>query len=514
MQVQYYQMLNDDYSYTQNTPKLYISGWDRFSLQLNYADSSPSAKNFLTGEAQVVTATFPSSATLLAGDYILINDIDGSKWAVAANLTGSDPAPTGAIWAAIPSAQKAQVDLHSLITFEVASAYTGTPAGCSTAITITANVEGVAGDVTLNHNYIAAVKASLVAQKITYTAKTAGVAGNSITVRVIDSTSGGLSFTEVANAVVIDLGGSTSTALDVVTAMAAATLVDVTGTDNTDTIIVAAAANLTSGAASTGSTIAQLIAAFNVANPANTLTLTAGVGTQVPQANIVLSGGVDRVDATAIQIAAAFEVALDNLASVPFSTNDTAADGTMIITNTKFGVAGSAVYNADESGAGTISVASTNIGVNSAVNVTANTITITAHGLETGLKLQASTTGTLPAGLSISTDYFVIKIDDNTIKLASSLAYALAGTAIDITNQGADGSTNTLTATSISASAQLQKSNDGVNWVSEGSAVTLTTPGSSFIANTNCSYRYIRFALTVAGGVVALEALLNGFKIN
>jgi hypothetical protein len=128
--------------------------------------------------------------------------------------------------------------------------------------------------------------------------------------------------------------------------------------------------------------------------------------------------------------------------------------------------------------------------------------------------LQASTTGTLPAGLSISTDYFVIKIDDNTIKLASSLAYALAGTAIDITNQGADGSTNTLTATSISASAQLQKSNDGVNWVSEGSAVTLTTPGSSFIANTNCSYRYIRFALTVAGGVVALEALLNGFKIN
>ena len=61
----------------------------------------------------------------------------------------------------------------------------------------------------------------------------------------------------------------------------------------------------------------------------------------------------------------------------------------------------------------------------------------------TGMKVRATTTGTLPTGLALATDYFVIRVDAVSIKLASSLANAVAGTAIDITAQGSG--THTLT---------------------------------------------------------------------
>ena len=41
--------------------------------------------------------------------------------------------------------------------------------------------------------------------------------------------------------------------------------------------------------------------------------------------------------------------------------------------------------------------------------------------------------GTTLAGLTNNTAYYCIKIDDNTIKLATNLANATAGTAINLT---------------------------------------------------------------------------------
>ena len=61
----------------------------------------------------------------------------------------------------------------------------------------------------------------------------------------------------------------------------------------------------------------------------------------------------------------------------------------------------------------------------------------------TGLKVQVSSSVTLPTGLSASTDYFVIALTDSTFKLASSLANAVAGTAINISAVG----TGTMTVT-------------------------------------------------------------------
>jgi len=54
----------------------------------------------------------------------------------------------------------------------------------------------------------------------------------------------------------------------------------------------------------------------------------------------------------------------------------------------------------------------------------------------TGTRVRLTTTTTLPAGLALATDYYVIRISDTTFKLATSYANAIAGTAINITDAG------------------------------------------------------------------------------
>jgi hypothetical protein len=54
----------------------------------------------------------------------------------------------------------------------------------------------------------------------------------------------------------------------------------------------------------------------------------------------------------------------------------------------------------------------------------------------TGTRVRLTTTTTLPAGLALATDYYVIKVTDSTFKLATSYANAVAGTQINITNAG------------------------------------------------------------------------------
>lgn len=68
---------------------------------------------------------------------------------------------------------------------------------------------------------------------------------------------------------------------------------------------------------------------------------------------------------------------------------------------------------------------------------TTETFTATSHGLETGDgPIRLTTTGTLPAGLTAGTDYYVIKVDANDFKLALTRAGALAGTVVEISDNG------------------------------------------------------------------------------
>lgn len=127
------------------------------------------------------------------------------------------------------------------------------------------------------------------------------------------------------------------------------------------------------------------------------------------------------------------------------------------------------------------------------------TVVSNADKWVTGMKVQATTTGTLPTGLALATDYFVIRISATTIKLASSLALAVAGTAIDITGTGTG--THTLTHTLTARAAGDKGGEEGhVSTISEmpahdhvvygatssgagGSAVTVPSSGSPYAAD-------------------------------
>lgn len=56
-----------------------------------------------------------------------------------------------------------------------------------------------------------------------------------------------------------------------------------------------------------------------------------------------------------------------------------------------------------------------------------------AHGMATGDTFYITTTGTVPTGLTASTRYFAIRVDADNFKPASTLALAVAGTAVNIT---------------------------------------------------------------------------------
>ena len=297
----------------------------KFSCQAVYDVQAPSAKTFDSGEAEIDTFTFQAQADTDPGDYLVVYDTEGLAWAAAADITGSDPEPTGAVWVSIPAERKVMVDLS------------------------------------------------------------------------------------------------------------AAT--------------------------------------------------------------------------TAATVATAFEGALNGITDVPFVAADATAD-VACTQNLRGVISAPEVHNEDDSGAGSITVVVTDAGVDSEVNIVDNEITIPSHGFPVGFKIQLTTTGTLPAPLLTATDYFVIVVDTNTIKLATSLSNALAGSAIDITNQGSDGAVNTATGVALAgASVTFRKSNDGTNWIDIQTATSITVDGSVMIEQPNVSYRYFKVVKALTSGVVDLKAL-------
>ena len=130
-----------------------------------------------------------------------------------------------------------------------------------------------------------------------------------------------------------------------------------------------------------------------------------------------------------------------------------------------------------------------------------------AHGLTTGLKVQATTAGTLAVPLALATDYYVIKIDADYFALATSFANAVAGTKIAITNVGV--TSTTLTPVALSgASVTFRKSNDETNWIGVQTATSITADGTVMIEQANVSYRYFKAVKALTAGYVDLKALV------
>lgn len=97
-------------------------------------------------------------------------------------------------------------------------------------------------------------------------------------------------------------------------------------------------------------------------------------------------------------------------------------------------------------------------------NSTTDQLNHTAHGWLTGDgPIQFTNSGgAVPGGISLLTDYYVVKVDADNFKIATSLANALAGTIVDLTTNG----TGTTTATP---------------------GVTAKSPSLPFLVNANAS---------------------------
>lgn len=113
------------------------------------------------------------------------------------------------------------------------------------------------------------------------------------------------------------------------------------------------------------------------------------------------------------------------------------------------------------------------------------TLTINNHGLHTGDgPVQLTTTGSLPTGYSTLTNYWVINISTNVIALATSLANALAGTAVTLSSNGSGTNTETPQSGALSPFLPFQVNGSAAgNWFSIDVLPNNTTTAPGLLSN-------------------------------
>jgi hypothetical protein len=143
-----------------------------------------------------------------------------------------------------------------------------------------------------------------------------------------------------------------------------------------------------------------------------------------------------------------------------------------------------------------------------------NVLTTTSTGSNININLfpytrvQFTTSGVLPTGLSAATDYYVIKLTDTTISVATSYANAVAGTAVSITS-GTGSGTNTLVTL-----LPRYTSGAGVQtfwWANNATPLGAGTPNCSYPAYTNSAQATGRATPTVLP--VGKTAAENGMVV-
>lgn len=457
-------------NFTDITDTTYSQAFDMnysatLSVQSQIDENTDSAKTFDTGTFETQTLTFPNAneintftlpslAASTGGDYGTVTTSAGVSWAFALNKSGADPAPTGAIYAAIAAGRKVNVDISAATTAAQVAALvkTGVEALTSWASFFTVT-DPANGTLVFTH-----VLRGAAANGGVHNANDSGA--GSITVAQTRSTAmlsgdyivwyqNGADFVQTPYALYCDLTGS-----------------DVAPTGAIYTAIAAAHKGSVNLSAATTSTT----------------------------------------------VATAFETAADLLTGMVVTT--TPSTNTILLTQIVPGPTTNPVpKNADDSGAGSITGVETTPGVATEVNPAANTVTIPSHGLPTGLKGRLTTTGTLPAGLSLATDYFIIVVDANTVKFATSLANAEAGTAVDITGYGATTSVNTFTPTALSsATIYYQRSNvvvdgaastDAADWDNIDDATDITVDADVWFTKIGPEYRWFRIGMGLGAGSIS-----------
>ena len=141
----------------------------------------------------------------------------------------------------------------------------------------------------------------------------------------------------------------------------------------------------------------------------------------------------------------------------------------------------------DEGSAPTINISAPpvqNFNARTSINISNEQITLNSHNFETGDRLTYSNGGGTTLSNLSGGDYFAIKVDNNTIKLASSLVNANAGNAINL--DSASHSFNTRTAASVAndtiqISGHNFENGDTVTYTSGGRTLRNLTSGTNYV---------------------------------
>lgn len=156
-------------------------------------------------------------------------------------------------------------------------------------------------------------------------------------------------------------------------------------------------------------------------------------------------------------------------------------------------------------------------GVDSGVDISNDSFNegMSAVGLVTGTEGQFTSTGTLPTGVTTSTNYYVIALDNSTFQVATSRDNANAGIPINITTQGSSNSSITFTATAISgASVQLYESNNNDAPHPIGSPVAITTDTKVWLEQSKPTSRFLVIGYFLDAGAMAVtsDIIVKGYQ--
>jgi hypothetical protein len=142
-------------------------------------------------------------------------------------------------------------------------------------------------------------------------------------------------------------------------------------------------------------------------------------------------------------------------------------------------------------------------GTTGASDIDADTFTFANHGYKTGLKVQLTTTGTLPTGLATLTSYYLIVLDSSSFKFASSMVRAIAGNAINLTSIGSG--THTVTPAAMNVTVKARASSDGFLFVDVPDlSTTLTDSGDFILQAVDQMYAYIQIVFDVMSGQITV----------
>jgi len=363
--------------------------------------TSTTAPTALGGVVQVDTLTFPTKAAIVDADYVIMTDTAGDEWAAAAQLYPAAIAQVDTLQFA-PKASMADGE-YVIITdqsgaeWAIAADLTGASAApVGTRWTAIPGAQKAQVDLSLAGTDEEVGDAFLAAFNLL-------VNFNTVVTLADEATDGLVSATQV------NAGACAEPESFLSDDSAAGSVTIAQTTDGKDV-----------SAAPTG---------------ARWGAVPAGQKTQVD-----LSAAVSEND-----VATAFKNALDVLAGATLTLAVVGAD--MTVTQPARGaVVNPEPFNADDSGVGTITTAATTPGVDAAVDTTAETVTLLSDpGWLTGKPVTPTSTGALPAVLTGAVVY-AIRVSAGVYQFASTLANALAGTALNFADQGAAGATMTFTA--------------------------------------------------------------------